>query len=177
MKINNVRIIAAMRSWRHVLLYILCTMLANILAARWTVKLPLGLYVPSGVFMIAPIFSLRDAIHERFGRRVAYISIVVSSVLSLLYSVAVGSSPLSRITFASFIAFVFNESVDTEIYHKLRNRSVIAAIIFSNAVSSMIDSVLFIWVAFGLLPNMIAGQYIVKMFISTLVGIWITKKR
>lgn len=158
-------------------LYIGCILAANVLAARYIVPLPLGLTVPAGVFAIAPVFSLRDAVHERFGRKGAYVLIAIATGLSWGWAFVSGDGLLSRVTLASVIAFAFNEILDTEIYYKLRNRSRLLAIIGSNAISSLVDSVLFIWVAFGPLLPLMIGQYIVKMVLAALVGLWIVKKR
>jgi len=156
--------------------YIGCIVAANILASRWIIPLPLGLAVPAGVFAIAPVFSIRDAIHEKWGRKGAYILIGLASIISWGLALLTGDGLLSRITLSSVLAFLVNETLDTEVYHVLRQRSRLAAIIGSNAASSMVDSVLFIWVAFGPLWSLMVGQYIVKMVIAGLVGLWMTRQ-
>lgn len=156
--------------------YIVCILAADILAARFIVPLPFGLVVPAGVFAIAPIFTLRDGIHERYGRKGAYLLIGIASALSWGLSIVTGSGVLARVTLASVLAFALNETLDTEIYHKLRARSRLAAILGSNAVSAAADSVLFIAVAFGWLWPLIIGQYVVKMLIAGMVGLWMTRK-
>jgi hypothetical protein len=158
-------------------LYIGCILLADILAAKWIVPLPFGLAVPAGVFAIAPVFTLRDGVHERWRRRGAYILIGIASTTSWALAVLTGSGLLARVTLASVTAFTLNETLDTEIYHKLRQRSRLVAILGSNAVSSLVDSVLFIWVAFGPAWQMMLGQYLVKMLLAALVGLWMTRKQ
>lgn len=158
-------------------LYIGCILAANVLAARYIIPLPFGLAVPAGVFAIAPVFSLRDAVHEKAGRKGAYILIAIATGLSWIWAFVSGDGLLSRITLASVVAFAFNEVLDTEIYHKLRIRSKLLAILGSNAVSSLVDSVLFIWVAFGPLVFLMAGQYLIKMVLSALVGLWLVKRQ
>jgi uncharacterized PurR-regulated membrane protein YhhQ (DUF165 family) len=157
-------------------LYIGCIIAANILAAKWTVPLPFGLAVPAGVFAIAPVFSLRDEVHEKWGRKGAYALIAVASAVSWGLALLMGDGLLSRVTLASVAAFALNETMDTEVYHKLRERSRLWAILGSNAISSLVDSGLFIWVAFGPLWNLIIGQYIVKMLIAAVVGLWIARR-
>jgi len=156
-------------------LYVACILTADVLAARWIVSLPFGLAVPAGVFAVAPVFTLRDEIHERWGRRGAYLWIALASLCSWGLAVVVGSGLLARVTLASVVAFLVNEALDTEIYHKLRARSRLAAILGSNAVSAAVDSVLFIGVAFGLDWSLIAGQYVVKVALAGLVGWWVTR--
>ena len=165
-----------MCKWAIAILYIACILVANILAAKWIISLPLGLAVPAGVFALAPIFSLRDEIHEQSGRRGAYILIAIASVLSWGLALLTDSGLLSRVTLASVLAFAINESLDTEIYHRLRGRSKLLAVLGSNSVSSLVDSVLFIWIVFGPLFGLMLGQYIVKMVIASLVGLWISRK-
>jgi uncharacterized PurR-regulated membrane protein YhhQ (DUF165 family) len=152
--------------------YILLVLAADLLAARWIVPLPFGLAVPAGVFPIALIFTVRDDIHEKYGRKGAYALITIASVLSWVLSAILGSSLLARVTLASVAAFALNEIVDTEIYHTLRKRNRFMAILGSNAVSAALDSVIFIAIAFGWNWSLIVGQYAVKMVLSSLWGGW-----
>lgn len=158
------------------LIYIICILAADVLAARFIVPLPFGLAVPAGVFAIAPVFTLRDAVHERWGRRGAYALIAVASAMSWALAWLTGNALLGRVTVASVIAFALNETLDTEIYHKLRDRSRLLAILGSNAVSTLVDSALFIWIAFGPLWQLMVGQYLVKMLIAGAIGLWMTRK-
>ena len=157
------------------MLYVACILAADLLAARWIVSLPFGLAVPAGVFAVAPVFTLRDEIHERWGRRGAYALIALASLCSWGLAVVMGSGLLARVTLASVVAFLVNETLDTEIYHKLRARSRLAAILGSNAVSAAVDSILFIGIAFGLNWSLIAGQYVVKVALAGAVGWWVTR--
>ena len=158
------------------ILYIGCILAADILAARFIVPLPLGLAVPAGVFAIAPIFTLRDEVHERWGRRGAYALIGCASVVSWLVAAIIGSGALARVTLASVLAFALNEVLDTEVYAALRARSRAAAILGSNAVSAAVDSALFILVAFGPDWRLIVGQYVVKMVLAGVVA-WMIMRR
>jgi len=159
-----------------VILYIVCVLTADILAARFIVPLPFGLAVPAGVFAIAPTFTLRDVIHERWGRRGAYYLIGCASIISWLIAVITGSGVLARVTLASVLAFAFNEVLDTEVYAVLRARSRAAAILGSNAVSAAVDSALFILVAFGPNWRLIVGQYVVKMILAGVVALWVLRR-
>jgi uncharacterized integral membrane protein (TIGR00697 family) len=58
-----------------------------------------------------------------------------------------------RFIVASFSAIVLAEAADTEVYHRLRERSWAARVLASNAVSVPIDTVVFVSIAFaGSLP-------------------------
>jgi len=140
------------------------------------VPLPFGLVVPAGVFAIALVFTLRDGIHERWGKGGAYRLIAAASLMSWGLAVLTGNAVLGRVTLASVLAFAINEALDTEIYHMLRRKSKPIAILGSNAVSAAVDSVLFIAVAFGWLWPLIVGQYVVKMLIAGAVGWWMAKR-
>lgn len=157
-------------------IYVACILLADILAARWIIPLPFGLAVPAGVFAIAPVFTLRDEVHEKWGRRGAYLLIAVASLASWTLAFVMGNGLLARVTLASVLAFAVNEALDTEIYHKLRERSRFFAILGSNSVSAAVDSVLFISVAFGFNASLIVGQYVVKMLLAAAVGVWVTRR-
>lgn len=152
------------------ILYIACVVLADILAARWIVPIGFGLIVPAGVFMIAPIFTLRDEIHRNSGAKTVVKLIFIASAISYLVSILIGSSLLGKITIASVLAFLVSEYADTFVYHLIRKETWMQRVIKSNLVSALLDSVIFIWMAFGFILPLILGQYIVKMAISIVVG-------
>lgn len=173
-----------------VALYVACELAANITAGR-PIQV-MGISAPGGVFIYALTFTLIDLINERLGkvgaRRVVIgafaanllLALYVSFVLALpapayfaqreAFVTVLGATP--RIIGASLIAYLVSSFVDVEIfaawkaripgYHWLR-------VLASNAVSTLIDSILFVTIAFaGLLPllPMIVGQYIIKMAIT-----------
>lgn len=159
------------------LLYIFFIVLANVLAANWIVPLGLGLAVPAGVFAIAPLFTLRDAIHRKYGVWMPILLIIVGTSISYVSSILLGSDALGKVTIASIIAFFVSEISDTFIYHLIRKQSWMYKVIKSNLVSSFLDSIIFIGLAFGVAWNLILGQYLVKMIISVLVGFVLRKDK
>lgn len=159
------------------ILYILFIVLADILAARWIIPLPFGLFVPAGVFAIAPIFTLRDSIHRDYGYKRVTILIFIASGISYIVSIISGNELLGKVTIASVIAFLISENADTFVYHIFRNDSWLSRVMKSNLVSIFLDSIIFIGIAFGLVWSLILGQYIVKMIISGLVGIFLNWKK
>jgi len=86
------------------------------------------------------------------------------------FASVLGSTP--RIVAASLIAYLVSSLVDTEIFAWWRVRvagSKWARVLVSNAVSTLVDSILFISIAFaGVLPvvPLIKGQYLVKMGVT-----------
>jgi uncharacterized integral membrane protein (TIGR00697 family) len=173
-------------------LYVACEIIANVTAGR---PVQLGtIVVPSAVFIYALTFTLVDLIHEVYGRSgtrmVVYGAFLANIVLaaysylvvhlpaptffsqSQAYAIVFGSTP--RIVFASLTAYLVSSLVDVEVYHLWRNRVERwkwSRVLVSNVVSTLVDSVVFIFLAFyGTLPviPLIKGQYLIKMAITVI---------
>ena len=171
-------------------LYLACELTANVTASK-----PVavgGVVVPAGVFIYALTFTLIDLINERLGkaraRQVVYGAFAGNLVLAAYsaftiwlppaafyphqaaYATVLGSTP--RIVAASLLAYVVSALLDTEIFAWWRARvrgHRWARVLVSNAVSTFVDSVVFITGAFaGILPlwPLIQGQYLWKMIVT-----------
>lgn len=121
-----------------------------------------GVMAPSGVLMIGVALLLRDAVHEWLGPRYAIYAIGIGAVLSYLLA-----DPY--IAIASLAAFAISELSDFAVYSKVRDRSRTLGILASGIVGSVIDSVLFLWIAFGSLAH-IDGQIIGKVAVSCIAA-------
>jgi hypothetical protein len=66
---------------------------------------------------------------------------------------------------ASVIAFALAELADLTVYAPLRKRSIGLAILASGVVGSIVDSAVFLWLAFGSL-DFIAGHVLGKIWMS-----------
>ncbi len=171
-------------------LYVGCEIIANVTAGR-PVQVA-SIVVPSAVFIYTLTFTLVDLIHEVYGRsgtrKVVYGAFLANILLaaysylvvylpaptffseSRAYAVVFGSTP--RIVCASLTAYLVSSLVDVEVYHLWRNRVERwkwSRVLISNVVSTLVDSVVFIFLAFyGTLPviPLIKGQYLVKMAIT-----------
>jgi uncharacterized integral membrane protein (TIGR00697 family) len=98
-------------------------------------------------------------------------------------------SPVWRIVFASVIAEVVAELIDTEGYRlwveKVTNRYQWARVLVSNALSIPIDSLIFVWIAFGgVLPTAVVWSIFLSNVIikglTTLIslpGIYLVKEK
>tara|TARA_R110002096_G_scaffold355368_1_gene548611 strand:+ start:792 stop:1370 length:579 start_codon:yes stop_codon:yes gene_type:complete len=130
-----------------------------------------GLSAPSGVLMVGAALVLRDLVHRKLGKNWALAAIAIGSVLS--YAVAPPA-----IVVASVAAFAIAELLDFAVYSKLRERGLIIAMAASSAVGSVIDSGVFLLLAFGSL-NHITGQIVGKMWMVVLAItiIWIIQNR
>lgn len=179
-----------MSSTLLIALYIACELIANITANKTIMVL--GFSAPGGVFIYAITFTLIDLVNEHFGkqgaRRVVYAAFA-ANVLFALYSAFIlilpspsfftgqeafarvlGSTP--RIVAASLLAYIVSSLIDVEVFDAWRRRIggyKWARVLASNAVSTAVDSSLFVAAAFGgmlpLLP-LIVGQYLIKMAIT-----------
>jgi len=134
--------------------------LSTIVAANWAVThygaVPVwpGLLAPAGVYIAGLAFTIRDLLHEAAGRWVVLAAIVAGAGLSVAVSAP-------RLALASGVAFALSELADLAVYAPLRRRRWLTAVAASNAVGLVVDSALFLWLAFGswaFLPGQIVGK-------------------
>lgn len=154
--------------WITAVLYI-----GTVFAANWAiahigfVPVGFGLLAPAGVYFAGLAFTLRDFTHEALGRSAVLVAIVIGAVLSALISPALGV--------ASGVAFLFSELADFAIYTPLRERHWLGAVAASNAVGLVVDSVLFLSLAFGsleFLPGQIVGKGIMTIVAVVVLWVW-----
>lgn len=128
---------------------------ANYLVQHFgVVSVGFGLVAPAAVFAAGAAFVLRDCLHELAGRGVVVAAIVLGAALS--YLVAPGFA------IASGVAFLVSELADLAVYSPLRARGLIGAMVASNVVGAVLDSILFLWLAFGSL-HFLVGQIVGKL--------------
>ena len=121
-----------------------------------------GLSAPSGVLMIGAALVLRDAIQEIGGVKLASVAILIGAALTWL----IASHALAV---ASIAAFVIAEFADLAVYTPLRRKGLSLAILASGFVGSIVDSAVFLWLAFGSLDFM-AGQVVGKMLMTAIAS-------
>jgi uncharacterized PurR-regulated membrane protein YhhQ (DUF165 family) len=119
-----------------------------------------GLMAPSGVTMAGIALVLRDLVQRRLGAAISALAVVVGSGLSALYA------PASLVV-ASATAFLLSEFADLAVYTPLARRRLVAAVIASTCVGLVVDSIVFLWLAFGSL-DFIAGQVVGKAWMVVL---------
>lgn len=151
--------------------YIAAQMLADITSLK--IVTVLGSSVDAGTLIYPLTFTIRDLVHKVVGRKGARTIIIAAAVINLAmaglfwivsqlpYDPAAGPqpdwdsvlAPVWRIVIASIVAEVFSELTDTEIYHLWVTRVTSSyqwlRVLVSNAVSIPIDSLIFVWAAFG----------------------------
>ena len=173
-------------------LYIACELIANVTASK-PIQLG-GIVVPAAIFIYTLTFTLIDLINESFGKEGARKVILTAFLANLLlaayvqlavmlppaafysgqeaFSGVLGSTP--RIVFASLTAYLISSLIDAEIFSFWRARVQQlkwTRVLVSNAISTWVDSVIFITLAFyGTMPVwiLIKGQYVIKMAITLL---------
>jgi queuosine precursor transporter len=128
-----------------------------------------GLMAPSGVLMIGLALVLRDLVHEVAGKRAALVAIAIGCALSL----AVAPPALAL---ASAAAFGASELANHGVYSKLRARGLWLAVAASGVVGALLDSALFVYLAFGSFDFSI-GTALAKIYASALVSAWLYTRR
>jgi len=132
-----------------------------------TIPVGFGYNAPSGVLMIGAAMVLRDAVQNIYGKKTTTIAIGVGIILSYFVNPAVAT--------ASAVAFACGELTDFFIYTKLRNKTLVGAVVSSGIIGGAIDSFIFLQIAFGSTMYW-QGQVIGKTGMALVGGllIWIT---
>ncbi|HZW72084.1 MAG TPA: VUT family protein [Caldimonas sp.] len=131
-----------------VVCYVASIFLANwLLATYGIIAVGFGLHAPAGVFAAGLAFVFRDEVQDRLGVRWVVVAIVIGALASLLVA------PTYAI--ASGVTFLVAEFADFAVYTPVRARSWIAAAVLSNTVGDLVDSALFLALAFGSLANIV----------------------
>jgi uncharacterized integral membrane protein (TIGR00697 family) len=152
--------------------YVAAQMLADVSSLR-LVDL-FGKAIDGGTFIYPITFTLRDLIHKVAGKKVARALIGAAALINILmaglfwlvarFPLVADSGPQSelfadvlgpvwRIVFASIVAEVISELIDTEVYsawvRRFGNRYQWGRVLASNGVALPIDSVVFALLAFS----------------------------
>ncbi len=140
-----------------------------------------GLYAPAGVFFAGLGFLLRCALQE-VANRVWVIGAIVAGALLSLYLGASMTIPGGhvQIAVASACAFLFSELADWSVYTPLRERTLLGGITAAQVVGATVDSLLFLWLAFGSV-SLFWGQFVGKTLCVlpalVLVAAWRSRQR
>lgn len=113
-----------------------------------------GVMSPSGVLMIGLALVLRDLVQRRLGIAWAVAAIAIGGVIA--WAVAPPA-----LVIASVAAFLISEFADLMVYTPLQRRGLVLAVVASSLVGLVVDSVVFLQLAFGGL-DYIWGQVIGK---------------
>jgi uncharacterized PurR-regulated membrane protein YhhQ (DUF165 family) len=113
-----------------------------------------GLMAPSGVTMVGVALVLRDLVQRRLGATFSVLAILAGTAISALLAP-------SSLIIASGVAFLLSEFADLAVYTPLARRRLVTAVVASSAVGLIVDSIVFLWLAFGSL-EFLAGQIVGK---------------
>jgi queuosine precursor transporter len=149
--------------------------MGTIFAANWAlatfglVPVGFGLLAPAGVYFAGLAFTLRDLTQEALGRAWTLGAIVLGAALSALVS--------PQLALASGAAFLLSETADLLVYTPLRRRHFLGAVALSNTVGLVVDSALFLALAFGSL-TFLPGQVVGKLWTTGLavVVLWAVRR-
>jgi len=119
-----------------------------------------GITAPSGVMMVGVALVLRDLVQRRLGAAMSALAILVGAGISVLVAPA-------ALILASAVAFLLSEFADLAVYTPLARRRLVAAVIASSCAGLVVDSVVFLWLAFGSL-DFLLGQIIGKAWMVLL---------
>lgn len=159
---------------RSISIYIAAVLAANY-TATWFIPMPVFGLVSVGTLIFGITFTQRDRVH-RYGRRPVY-AMIFGAAIGMVAESALLGVPW-RIILASFVAIVLSETADTEIYHKLIDRSWMQRVTGSNLVSIPVDSLLFNLIAFAgvfdvpMLAGIIFGEIVAKFTTGAVAALW-----
>jgi uncharacterized PurR-regulated membrane protein YhhQ (DUF165 family) len=119
-----------------------------------------GLTAPSGVLMIGLALVLRDLVQRRLGLSWAIAAILIGAALSAVFA------PPALVV-ASAAAFLLSEFADLAVYTPLQRRGLVLAVFASSLAGLVIDSIVFLYLAFGSL-DYLAGQILGKAWMVLL---------
>lgn len=145
--------------------------IATIFAANWSlstfglIPVGFGLMAPAGVLFAGLALTLRDLTQDSLGKVAALLAIVLGALLSAIVS--------PQFALASGAAFLLSELADFVVYTPIRRTRPLLAVAASNTVGLVVDSALFLWLAFGSLAYL-EGQIVGKLEVTILavLALW-----
>lgn len=119
-----------------------------------------GLEAPSGVLIVGLALVLRDLVQRFLGLIAAVVAILLGGAMALFISPP-------ALVLASVTAFLLSEFADLAVYTPLQKRGLIFAVVASSVVGLVVDSAVFLWIAFGSL-DYLWGQSLGKLWMVLL---------
>lgn len=119
-----------------------------------------GVMAPSGVLLVGAALVLRDLVQRRLGVEFGLGAIAAGAAISA------GLAPPSLVL-ASAVAFLLSEFADFAVYTPLARRRLVVAVVASSVVGLVVDSIVFLWLAFGSL-EFLPGQVVGKLWMVLL---------
>jgi uncharacterized PurR-regulated membrane protein YhhQ (DUF165 family) len=126
---------------------------------------------PSGVLMAGLALVLRDLVQRRLGLAASVGAVLAGGALSALLAPA-------TLVIASTAAFLLSELADLFVYTPLQRRRFVLAVLLSSAIGLVVDSAVFLQLAFGSL-GYLPGQVVGKLWMVVLAMpflIWLRRR-
>jgi hypothetical protein len=176
--------------------YVSFTLIANVLSNKIAILPVLNLSTDAGTIIYPLTFTFRDFIHKTLGKNKSRQIVILAGILNFVmvgffYLGAKMSPdpswiyqkdfenilmPVTRIVLASIIAQVISELIDTEIFSRIYKRlNDLYAVLFSNFVALIVDTLIFVFIAFwgnfdsSVLSQIILTNIILKLLISLFI--------
>lgn len=124
-----------------------------------------GLMAPSGVLLVGVALVLRDLVQRRLGTLMALKTVIAGALLS-------ASLAPPALVLASATSFAVSELADWAVYTPLAERGLVRAVVLSSLVGLLLDSLLFLYLAFGNL-ELLAGQVVGKALMVGLGALFV----
>jgi len=112
------------------------------------------------VLLIGVALVLRDLVQRRLG-------VFASAIASLVGAALSAQLVPPALVIASTLAFLLSEFADLAVYTPLARRGLVMAVIASSGVGLVVDSIVFLWLAFGSL-DFLMGQIVGKAWMVLL---------
>ena len=130
-----------------------------------------------GAFSYPIAFLITDLANRRYGKKIAmkivYIGFIFGIFLTLYFSTDFSNLISKRIALASGLAFIIAQSLDVQVFHRLRKKIWFIAPLASSFIGSIVDTFLFFSIAFyGTGINWISlslGDLLVKIFVALIM--------
>lgn len=155
---------------RTLILIALTAYVAAIVAANWLttrygmVSVGPGLTVTAGTYAAGAALLLRDTVQDTGGRLLVLAGIATGAALTAV------TAP--SLAIASATAFLIAETVDMAVYTPLRNRGWARAVVASNIVGAILDTLVFLTLAgFPVTTHSVGGQLVGKVLWATLLPV------
>lgn len=150
--------------------------IASIVAANATLALiglvpvGFGLMAPAGVLWAGLSLTLRDLVQDGLGKRAVLYAIGIGAFVSSFWA--------PSFALASGVAFLVSELADFAVYTPIKRHSWLGAVALSNTVGLLVDSALFLWLAFGSL-DFLAGLVVAKVCVTvaTVAVLWLVRRQ
>lgn len=142
------------------ILYVISILLGNFFII-WFGLFNIGPFlVPAGAVWIGLTFSMRDLTQKCWGKKKVWIFMIASTIVTGIIN--------KDVALASVVAFLIGESIDWAVF-TFTNKPLKWRLIFSNLISTPVDTAIFVTWIFGFNINAILCQFIVKYVSGLLI--------